>query len=298
MGDNVNSIKIKSPDYPQLLKEAKKPPEVIYYKGDWDNGIFEKCLTVVGSRRMTRYGRKVTNKLVFEIASAGITIVSGFMYGVDATAHKAALDAGGRTIAVMPCGIDVIHPSHQKGLYEEILNNNGLIISEFEADHPPAAWTYPKRNKVMAGLSSATLIIEAGPNSGTLTTAEAAKRYNRELLAVPGPLTSVLSRGTLELIKEGAGMITCAREVLEVFDELPLIGNNPCAGEKIEEKIVNLSELTSVERIVLEQLQYEPMDIDNLSRIAGVTVSEMGTTLSIMQIKGLLCKEEDKYYVN
>ena len=154
MENSKNIVTMDDPKYPGLLKEAKKSPEVLYYKGDWDEAIFENCLTVVGSRRMTKYGKQITEKIVSEIAGAGITIVSGFMYGIDATAHKAALEAGGRTIAVMPCGIDIIHPEYQKELYEEILKNKGLIISEFEGAHPPAVWTYPRRNKIMAGLSS------------------------------------------------------------------------------------------------------------------------------------------------
>jgi DNA processing protein len=203
MGNNANSIDISNPDYPSLLKEAGKPPEVLRYKGDWCSDIFERCLTVVGARKMTKYGREVTRKIVQEIASAGITIVSGFMYGIDATAHKAALEAGGRTIAVMPCGVDIVHPGHQKGLYEEIINQNGLIISEYEDKHPPCLWTYPQRNKIMAGISLATLVIEAGPGSGSLITAKAAKAYKRRLFALPGPVTSIVSQGSLQLIKEG-----------------------------------------------------------------------------------------------
>jgi len=292
-----NLVRINSPEYPQLLKETKKPPDILYYKGEWDNTIFEKCLTVVGSRRMTKYGKEITERVVSEIAAAGITIVSGFMYGIDATAHKAALEGGGRTIAVMPCGIDVIHPEYQKDLYGEILENKGLIISEFESAHPPGIWTYPKRNKIMAGLSAATLVVEAGPKSGTLITAETAKMCKRRLFAVPGPLTSVLSQGTLQLIKEGADMVISAQEVIGAYDlkshETSL---SPASGRKSSDP-ARFSDLSVLERSIIKQLQREPMDIDALSRIAGVSSSRMGTTLSLMQIKGLLYKEEAKYYV-
>ena len=125
-----NIVTIKDARYPRLLKKIDSPPQKLYYKGDWNSGIFENCLTVVGSRRMTTYGKLIANKLVSEIARAGITIVSGFMFGIDATAHKAAVEAGGRTIAVMPCGIDIIHPEHQEAVYKEILKNNGLVISD------------------------------------------------------------------------------------------------------------------------------------------------------------------------
>ena len=152
-----NIITINDPKYPKLLKQINDPPKQIYYRGNWDEKIFENCLAVVGSRRMTSYGQQITNKLISEIASRGITIVSGFMYGIDATAHKTALDVGARTIAVMPCGIERIHPEYQTKLYADILENNGLVISEFEGDSLAAFWTYPKRNRIIAGLSRATI---------------------------------------------------------------------------------------------------------------------------------------------
>ena len=166
-----NRIENGNPEYPPLLKAIAQAPKELYYRGNWSACLFEECLAVVGSRKMTTYGRQVTEKLVSEIASAGITIVSGFMYGIDATAHKAALEAGGRTIAVMPCGIDLIHPEYQEDLYKEILENNGLIISEFPGLFPPALWTYPRRNRIVAGLSRATMVVEAGEKSGALITA-------------------------------------------------------------------------------------------------------------------------------
>ncbi len=273
------------------MKEIDHPPEKLYYKGDWDSALFEKCLAVVGSRRMTSYGKHITDKLVSEIAEAGITIVSGFMYGIDATAHKAALNAGGKTIAVMPCGIEIIHPEYQEGLYKEILENKGLIISELEGTFPPALWTYPKRNRIMAGLSLATLVIEAGPKSGSLITAELAKRYKRKLFAVPGPLTSTLSQGTVQLIKEGADIVTSAQEVLAAYG----LTESNLTDRRCQAGSLNLSKL---EQSIVEKLQQEPMEIDALSRLAKVSASEIGTTLSLMQLKGLLFKEEGKYRVS
>ncbi len=290
-------VKINDPEYPALLKEVKDPPEKLYYKGDWDSVLFEKCLTVVGSRRMTSYGRQITNKLVSEIAGAGITIVSGFMYGIDATAHQAALEAGGRTIAVMPCGIEIIHPEYQESLYKKILANRGLIISEYEGTFPPALWTYPRRNRIMAGLSMATLVVEAGLKSGSLITAELAKKFKRKLFAVPGPLTSTFSQGTLQLIKEGAEMVISAREVLQSYglkiSKLTLSHRAGGTGSVS----ARFSTLNKLEQSIIEKLQQEPMEIDALSRSTEVSASQMGTALSLMQLKGVLFKEEGKYYV-
>jgi len=274
--------------YPKLLKEIPSPPEKIYYRGRWDASIFENCLAVVGSRRMTAYGKQITTKLVSEISNAGVTIVSGFMYGIDATAHKAAVDAGGRTIAVMPCGIGMIHPHHQESLYNEILENNGLVISEFEGSFPPAIWTYPKRNRIVAGLSKATMVVEAGKKSGSLITAGLAKSYKRKLFAVPGPLTSINSAGVLQLIKEGASIATSAKDILETYNKEELIISN---------NLSKSSGLGKLEKAILENLQREPMSIDELSRFAKITAAKISITISLMQLKGLVGEEGGKCYL-
>ena len=281
-------ITIKDTRYPKLLKEIDSPPERLFYKGNWDSGIFENCLAVVGSRRMTTYGKLTTNKLVFEIARAGVTIVSGFMFGIDATAHKAAIDAGGRTIAVMPCGIDMIHPAYQEDLYKEILEHNGLIISEFESTHPPGLWTYPKRNKIVAGLSKATMVVEAGHKSGSLITAGLTKKYKRRLFAVPGPLTSALSKGTVQLIKEGAEIVTSTEDILAGYDLTSL---------SLSRGSVQSLELGGLEQSIVKKLQEEPMEIDALTRSVKTSASEIATALSLMQIKGVVFEEGGKYYI-
>ena len=283
-----NIVKFNDARYPHLLKKIDSPPQKLYYKGDWNSGIFENCLTVVGSRRMTTYGKLIANKLVSEIARAGITIVSGFMFGIDATAHKAAVEAGGRTIAVMPCGIDIIHPEHQEGLYKEILENNGLIISEFESTFPPALWTYPKRNRIVAGLSRATMVVEAGERSGSLITAGLSKKYKRRLFAVPGPLTSALSKGTVQLIKEGAEIVTDAEDVLAGYD---------VRSPNFSESSLQFLKLGKLEQSIVKKLQEEPMEIDALTRSVKTSAAELGTVLSLMQIKGLVFEERGKYYI-
>jgi len=282
-------ITINDPKYPKLLKKINDPPKQLYYKGNWDDKIFENCLAVVGSRRMTSYGRQIASKLVLEIASRGITIVSGFMYGIDATAHKASLDAGGRTIAVMPSGIDLIHPEYQEELYKEILENNGLIISEFEGDFFPTLWAYPKRNRIVAGLSKAAMIIEAEEKSGSLITANFAKKYNKKIFAVPGPLSSVMSKGTNQLIKQGADIVTDSRDVLEYFDIKMDFKNQKTFSRNFA--------LSKLEQRIIKELQRESMEIDILSRLLGVSAVEIGTVVSLMQLKGLLFIENGKYYV-
>ena len=215
-----NYIEINDEKYPKLLKEInKQAPKKLYFKGSLDNEIFENCLAVVGSRKLTSYGKKVIEQIVTEIANKGITIVSGFMYGGDEAAHRAAIKAGGRTIAVMPCGIDLIHPEYQEKLYYQIQENKGLIISEYPENFPPEKWTYPKRNRIVAGLSKAVLVVEAGLNSGTLITAEFARKFKRKIFSVPGPIYSEVSKGSNLLIKKGAAMVTEAQDILKYYQQ-------------------------------------------------------------------------------
>jgi DNA processing protein len=281
-------VKISDSRYPELLRKIDAPPQKLYYKGTWDRDIFKSCLAVVGSRRMTTYGRQITRKLVSEAVLAGLTVVSGFMYGIDAAAHKAALDFGGRTIAVMPCGIELIHPEHQKDLHDKILQNKGLIISEYKGCFSPALWTYPKRNRIVAGISQATLVVEAAEKSGSLITADFAQKYRRKVFAVPGPLTSSVSIGTIRLIKEGAGIVSGAADLLVAYDiergELFKKTSSSVGPGGIEEKIIN-------------KLQQEPLEIDKLVRLLGISASKVGTVLSLMQVKGVVFEENGKYYL-
>ncbi len=287
-------ITIEDKKYPELLRKiGKEAPEKLYYKGDWSEDIFENCLVVVGSRHLTSYGRKMTEQLVTEIAAAGVTIISGFMYGGDEAAHKAAVEAGGRTIAVMPCGIDIIHPAYQEELYNKILENKGLIISEFEGMMPPSVWTYPRRNRIVAGLSKAVLIVEAGLNSGTLITAEFAKKFGRKIFAVPGPLTSEVSKGTAKLIKEGAEIVTESKDIMDFYKILRQKGSVEVRPQQIAPRFGD-----NLERKIIEYLKREPMEIDILARTIGMPVAKLSANLSLMQLKGFIQQEGNKYYVD
>jgi len=277
-------IKIESKRYPKLLKELKDPPKLLRYRGVFNEDMFKNTLAVVGSRRVTGYGKLVTEKLVREIAEEGITIVSGFMYGIDALAHSAALSAGGKTIAVMPCGADVIHPAYQKELYEEI-TKRGLVLSEFEDGFPPDKWTYPRRNRIVVGLSLATLVVEAAEKSGSLISADLAKKYERKLFAVPGEITSSTSEGTNNLIKEGVSMVTCTEDVLSFF--------NKSKKKRREDKKENLKK---EEKQIMEVLDAEMADTNEIARKTDLTLSKVSSILSFLELKGLVGKKGRKYH--
>ncbi len=295
----MNVITVSDKKYPKLLKKlGKDAPKQLYYKGSWDKDIFQNCLAVVGSRHMTTYGKQVVEKIVSEVAGAGITIVSGFMYGVDAEAHKTALRVGGRTIAVMPCGIDLIHPEYQQDLYSEILKNKGLVISEYEGNTQPVLWTYPRRNRIVAGLSKAALIVEAGEKSGSLITAELAKKYKRKVFVVPGPITSENSKGIMQLIKGGATPISSAQDILKYYrSDSELFSRLIPKGAHATSKSLESSLRDPLELKIIEYLQREALGIDVISRNLGIPVAKMGTILSMMQLKGQIKQEGNKYYL-
>ncbi len=285
-------IGIQDEKYPRLLREINGAPKKLYYKGAWED-IFsaegkEDYLAVVGSRRLTSYGRRMTELLVSEIAASGVTIVSGFMYGGDEAAHQAAVEIGGKTVAVMPCGIDLIHPEYQKELYQKILENRGLILSEFEGRFSPALWTYPKRDRIVAGLSKAVLVIEAGLVSGTFITVRHARSFGRKIFAVPGPLTSEVSKGTAQLIKEGAEIVTEASDILKHF------GKNERVLNPVKH---NGPIMTAFERKIIGELKREPLEADGLARLLSLPVSKISTSLSLMQIKGFIKQEGSKYFI-
>jgi len=305
-------------EYPSLLKKIdKEAPKQIYFKGEYDKSIFDNCLSVIGSRRLTSYGKEAAEQLVSQIAASGITIVSGFMYGGDALAHQSAVKVGGRTIAVMPCGIDLIHPEYQAELYQEILDNNGLIISEYKGQMKPALWSYPQRNRIVAGLSQALLVIEAGEKSGTLITANYAKKFKRKIFALPGPITSSVSKGSNLLIKQGADIVTSAQDILDYFgtysshpeiyerftrkagsDASQKFQDTRFQSEKNSKNLFSQPNcLEGIEKQVLEILAREAMAIDELSRHLELSSSELGVKLSFMEMQGAIKLRGNKYFI-
>ena len=295
----VESVDILDEKYPKDLKEALKMlplslgAKKLYYKGNWDEKIFKNCLAVVGSRRLTSYGKRATEQIVTEAAAAGITIVSGFMYGGDEAAHSACVKAGGRTIAVMPCGINRIHPESQKKLYQDILDNNGLIISEYEDDLQPQIFTYVQRDRIVAGLSKAIFVTEASLNSGSLITANYAKKMNKKIFALPGQIFSNVSQGTIKLIREGAEAVSESNDILSYFKVLLAQRSLGKVGVNPKKSVLN-----SLEEKIIDQLSRESMKADELARLFAIPVAQLGTTLTMMQLKGIINLEDQKYYLN
>lgn len=245
-----------------------------------------KVLTVVGSRKMTHYGGQVVSKLLAPLVQAGVVIVSGFMYGVDQASHRLCLDYGGLTVAVLGWGIDWPVLPVEQALYEEI-KEKGLLLSEYPAKSSPQLWMFPARDRLMAALGQATLVIEAAEKSGSLITARYAKQFKRPLFSVPGPITSTVSSGTNMLIKSGqAHAVTSAKDIFAVMN-WPSVKLSPrgCYG------------LSQGSKTLKDFLARESMTIDELARNVNKTVSQVSAQLSIMQLQGIVKETNGKYYL-
>ncbi len=289
-------LEITDPQYPSLLTKVKGPPRVLYYKGEFDSALFDNCVAVVGSRRMTSYGRRAAQKIVHELAGAGTTIVSGFMYGVDACAHEAALAVGGRTIAVMPCGIDCVHPESQVDLYTQILENGGLVLSEYEGSVRPQLWMYPRRNRIVAGLCRGVLVVEAASESGSLITADFARKFNRNVFVVPGGIFSENSYGIYQLLGSGALIATSGLDILKFY-------NWHSVGVAPKQSVHHIGmglfdESKYIEEDIVDLLRMEPLTIDEISRQLEEPFDSLSSKLTCLCLDGVLSEEEGRYYVN
>ncbi|MFA5830854.1 MAG: DNA-processing protein DprA [Candidatus Paceibacterota bacterium] len=269
-------------DFPSPLLEIPQPPKKLYVAGELpsEESIF---LSVVGSRKHTNYGADACEKIIEGLVGHPIVIVSGLALGIDALAHKAAMRAGLKTLAVPGSGLDqkAIYPRTNLSLAEDIVAKGGALLSEYEPDFRATTWSFPARNRIMAGLSRAVLIIEAEERSGTLITARLATEYNRDVYVIPNGIFSPGSRGSNQLLKQGAYPITDASDILlllglkkddEAFSERPPLDLSP-----EEQKIFDLLA--------------EPMPRDELIRASGIRASEGNTLLSVMEIKGIITEK-------
>jgi DNA processing protein len=280
----VKKVKKGEEGYPKSLLEIDDPPEQLYYRGNWSEEIFSNCLAVVGTRRISRYGEAVVEKLIPGLVEAGLTIVSGFMYGVDSKAHEVCVERGGKTIAVLGSGINVLCPRGNGPLYEKILNSGGLVVSEYEPETEAERWQFPQRNRIVAGLSKAVLAVEGGEKSGTLITARLGAEQGKTVMVVPGPITSAMSVGTNELIRKGAVPVT---KVEEILLELGM------DGLVIKEK--RREGLEGLEKKVAEELEKGERGVDELARGLGKDVVVIGSVLSVLGLKGVVEERNGEY---
>lgn len=272
---------LKKAEFPDLLKEIPDPPKQLRYSGELPTKN-NKILAVVGSRKYSSYGREMCESIIRGLRGYPITIVSGLALGIDSIAHRSALSAGLQTIAVPGSGLatENMYPQSHVHLAYEIIHAGGGLLSEFPDDTRGAPWTFPQRNRIMAGMSHATLVIEAEQRSGTLITSRLATEYNRDVGTVPGPVTSSTSEGPHMLIRLGATLIRDSKDVLE------LLG----IKEEDTSQMIRLDTLTDEERIIVTLLS-SPMPRNRIVNESGLDIGLVNATLSLLEIKGIIIEE-------
>lgn len=291
--------------YPTLLRETYDPPVTLYVKGAWSECLDAPCVAIVGSRRCSTYGQNAALMLSRELAQRGVTIVSGLARGIDAAAHRGALEAGGRTVGVMGTGLDQVYPRDHKKLAEEILEKKGALVTQFPLGTPPVSENFPYRNRVISGLSLGVVVVEAAENSGSLITARLAMEQNREVFAVPGNITSRNSFGTNYLIK-GAGA-KLVQQWQDVASELPAEiaaqmlpppSRKKRKGALVDQLQLTPADLNDNERTIFKLLTTDtPLQIDTLAETTKLSITQLTTALLTLEMRELIRALPGKCFV-
>lgn len=276
------------PGYPENLLQIFDPPPVIFIKGSVKS-LDKLAIAVIGSRRPSPYGLLVAEKFARDLAALGVTVVSGMARGIDTAGHKGALSGGGRTVAVLGCGLDVVYPRENKRLMDKIVDS-GAVISEYPLGTPPEPWHFPARNRIISGLSLGTVVVEAAEKSGALITADFALEQGRDVMAVPGNVVSPLSRGPHKLIKQGARLVEGAGDII---DEMGLERLFPIQEEDAGGKV----KMSVEEKALYNLLSLEPVSLDELIDRTGFLPQKVLAALAYLEIKGLTRQMPGKLYV-
>jgi DNA processing protein len=274
-------ITLHSTEYPPLLLETGDPPPLLYVKGSIEG--CDPAIAIVGSRRATSYGLQASSRIAVDLAGKGITVVSGMARGIDTAAHQSALQAGGRSIGVLGCGIDIVYPAENRRLFAEMAEK-GALLSEFPLGTTPLPANFPRRNRIISGLSRGVLVVEAAEKSGSLITAQFALEQGREVFAIPGSITSGASRGTNRLIKQGATLVEDAADILA---ELPPTtrGGEPSLPLPMK---LPAPALEGPERAVCDLLGQGPLHMDTIAEKAGLTVQGLSVMLLRLELRGVV----------
>jgi DNA processing protein len=275
--NNITVLTWDSPEYPRRLREVDQSPPVLYIRGSLRNED-ELSVAIVGTRRASSYGRQVAEELATCLVHNGVTVISGLARGIDTFAHQTAVKAGGRSLAVLGCGVDVIYPPENRKLAEQLIGQ-GALISDYPPGTQPEGTNFPPRNRIISGLSMATVVVEAGETSGALITATFAAEQGREVFALPGSIYAPLSKGTNRLIQQGATPLLKMEDVLEVL-----------GMERAHEHQAARQALPAdpIEAQILMAIRAETIHIDELTALTGLPIGQVSATLAIMELKGMV----------
>jgi len=285
---NINLVSYWDDNYPVLLKKIYDAPVMLYTIG---NPLSKKedMVSIVGTRTMTQYGRSITRMIVKKLVESKITTLSGLARGVDTATHRETVNMGGRTIAVLGCGLDIVYPSENKKLFKDILTN-GTIISEFALGEKPDRKNFPQRNRIIAGLSHGTVVVEAGNKSGSILTAFNAIDQNRDVFAVPGRITDLMSVGTNRLIRHGAFPVFDGEEIIDIINDRLF---NPIQGVQ---KTINY-DLSKDEQSIFHHLGHDPIQIDDLRKKVNLDISQLLQILLQLEMKNAITQISGKQFV-
>ncbi len=283
-------ISFNHAQYPPLLREIPDPPPFLYVFGELEGS--SRMIAMVGSRAATRYGISTAERLAAELADSGFTVVSGMARGIDTACHKGALSVGAHTVAVLGNGLSVVYPPENRWLYER-LAEGGAVITEFPINEAPNAYNFPRRNRIIAGMSLGTVVVEAAAKSGSLITARLAGEQGREVFAVPGNINSRTSQGVHHLLKQGAKLVAAAEDILEEFPYL-FLKSDKNRGK--EHNVKSGGQLRGDEARVFGMLEPYPVHIDELSRKMNMPVSQLSAVLVNLELKGLVARSPGMYF--
>jgi len=276
----VTLIPIGDERYPAALSHISDPPVLLYVVGNEISAMNEFSIAIVGSRMATSYGRAVAAKISAELSKAGVVVVSGLAHGIDSVAHEEAVK-NGLTVGVLGTGIDVIYPRSKRALFQKVMEN-GCLVSEFPLGTQPTKWTFPRRNRIIAGLSMGVVVVEASYKSGSLITARFALEEGREVFAVPGSIFSSTSEGTNDLIKHGAKCVSSSEDILEEFDYVKRIQSQKAISDPI-----------------LDILKEGPKTLEEISMLLSIPIEEINTKLTMLEVEGMISKDVmEKFRLN
>lgn len=286
----VQAIPLSSEEYPNQLRHIHDPPLILYYKGKLHPSELGMACAVIGTRHPTGYGQRLAKEFAFGLAESGVSIISGMAIGIDSLAHRAALEAEGKTLAVFGCGIDICYPSSNRPLYQMLLQNeNAGCVSEFFPGTKPQSWMFPARNRIISGLSASVLVIEAGESSGSLITARLAFEQSRTVYAVPGRIDSPQSKGTHKIIaRDMARLVTSFQDIM--------IENNWVSAATEGKEVPTVVELYGREKEVYDLISNEPVHFDVLAERTGMPAGELSATLTMLELAGVVHRVSGDWY--
>ena len=286
----IQIVTLVDEQYPALLREIDDPPMVLYVRGTLPIDP-ARSIAIVGTRRGTRYGKMVAARFASRLAMKGMTVISGLAAGIDTAAHQGALDVGGRTVAVLGCGLDYPYPKRNQPMLAQIVKD-GAALTEYSFGTRPAKWTFPQRNRILAGLSRGVIVVQAPERSGSLITARLALEQGREVFAVPGNITTITSAGTNRLIKDGAKLVETIEDVLVEFPDL-WKQREPIAEPSEKEA----PELAERERLVYDLISLEPVHVDDIIARADLSPTEASHVLLLLQLEDLIDEVEGGRFI-